>query len=116
MKKTSYVKELSTGRILSSTDKQDETNPIHIAAVESFVTSRGWNPVDYEVGFDTQEAVEAMMASAITPMEVWESQMRETDSIPRWFEDFITENSVTLAPGRSKESYDEKVALRGEKP
>ncbi len=115
--KTSYVKELSTGRILTSTGNQDENNPIHVSAINRFVTSRGWNPVDYEVGFDTQEAVEAMMASAITPMEVWEKQMRDTDSTtPRWFEDYITESSVTLAPGRAKDSYDAKVALRAGRP
>ncbi len=80
------------------------------------MTSRGWSPASYEVGFTTQEAVEAMRASAITPMEAWESQMRETDSIPRWFEDYVTENSVALAPGKSKESYDAKVSLRSNKP
>ncbi len=47
----------------------------------------------------------------------WETSMQASDSsIPRWFEDYITENSVTLAPGRAKDSYDAKVALRGEKP
>ncbi len=52
-----------------------------------------------------------------TAMELWEKSMRNTDSsMPRWFEDYLTENPVTLAPGRSKESYDEKVALRGQKP
>jgi hypothetical protein len=37
-------------------------------------------------------------------------------SMPRWFEDYITENSVTLAPGRAKDSYDAKVALRAGRP
>ena len=47
----------------------------------------------------------------------WQASMSATDSsMPRWFEDYITENSVTLAPGRAKDSYDAKVALRGEKP
>ena len=113
---TAYVKELSTGKILTSSSGQDENNPNHVSAINNFVTSRGWSPASYEVGFTTQEAVEAMRASAITPMEAWESQMRETDSLPRWFEDYITENPVTLAPGRAKDSYDAKVALRAGRP
>ena len=52
-----------------------------------------------------------------TALELWEASMQATDSsCPRWFEDYVTENSVILAPGKSKESYDAKVALRGEKP
>ena len=51
------------------------------------------------------------------PQNDWEESMQATDSTcPRWFEDYVTENSVALAPGKSKESYDAKVALRGEKP
>jgi hypothetical protein len=47
----------------------------------------------------------------------WETDMQATDSsMPRWFEDYITENPVTLAPGRAKDSYDAKVALRAGRP
>ena len=47
----------------------------------------------------------------------WQASMSATDSsMPRWFEDYITENSVTLAPGRAKDSYDAKVALRAGRP
>ena len=47
----------------------------------------------------------------------WVQDMQETDSTcPRWFEDYVTENSVALAPGKSKESYDAKVLLRSNKP
>ncbi len=52
-----------------------------------------------------------------TPTELWEKSMRNTDrTMPRWFEDYITENPVTLAPGRAKDSYDAKVALRAGRP
>ena len=51
------------------------------------------------------------------PMNDWKASIQATDSTcPRWFEDYVTENSVALAPGKSKESYDAKVALRGQKP
>ena len=56
-------------------------------------------------------------ATLPTALDLWIQDMAKTDqSCPRWFEDYITENSVTLAPGKSKESYDAKVALRGQKP
>ena len=52
-----------------------------------------------------------------TALDLWVKDMQATDSTcPRWFEDYVTENSVALAPGKSKDSYDAKVALRGEKP
>ncbi len=64
----------------------------------------------------TEEAL-AYKVSVFTPLLLWESDMLKTDStIPRWFEDYITENSVTLAPGRAKDSYDAKVALRAGRP
>ena len=51
-------------------------------------------------------------------LERWRRVMRKSDLslMPRWFEDYITENSVTLAPGRAKDSYDAKVALRAGRP
>ena len=48
---TTYVKEKSTGKILASTGGQDSNNPIHVEAMNNFVTSRGWSLDDYEVGF-----------------------------------------------------------------
>ena len=55
---TSYVKEKATGKILTSTGGQDQSNPIHIEAVRSFVTSRGWSLDDYEVDFADDNVVE----------------------------------------------------------
>ena len=55
---TSYVKEKSTGKILTSTTGQDQNNPIHIEAMNNFVTSRGWNLDDYEVGFADDNVVD----------------------------------------------------------
>ena len=55
---TSYVKEKATGKILTSTGGQDQSNPIHIEAVRSFVTSRGWSLNDYELGFAEDDVVD----------------------------------------------------------
>ena len=61
------------------------------------------------------DIVEQEWADA-TPMRHWKSQMESTDSLPRWFEDVVTDGSVILKPGRVKDNYDEKVRLRGTKP
>jgi hypothetical protein len=68
---------------------------------------------------DEQTASDVITAQELAdkPMKDWQASMSATDStIPRWFEDYISENSVTLAPGRAKDSYDAKVALRAGRP
>jgi len=50
-------------------------------------------------------------------LNTWKAAMSVTDKeMPRWFEDVVTEGSVVLQPGRVKDNYDSKVALRGTKP
>ena len=55
---TSYVKEKSTGKILTSSSGQDSNNPIHNEAMNNFVTSRGWSLDDYEIGFADDTVVD----------------------------------------------------------
>jgi hypothetical protein len=66
------------------------------------------------------EAHKAKIQASIpipTALDIWKQDMSATDSsMPRWFEDYITENAVTLAPGKAKDSYDAKVALRAGRP
>jgi len=54
---TSYIKEKSTGKILTSTTGQNQNNPIHVEAMNNFVTSRGWSLDGYEVGFANDNVV-----------------------------------------------------------
>lgn len=54
---TSYVKEKATGKILTSSSGQDQNNPIHIEAMNNFVTSRGWSLSNYEIGFADDNVV-----------------------------------------------------------
>ena len=54
---TSYLKEKSTGKILTSTSEQDSNNPAHTEVLNTFVTSRGWSLDDYEVGFADDDVV-----------------------------------------------------------
>ena len=54
---TSYVKEKATNKVLTSTNGQDQNNPIHVEAVNNFVISRGWSLDDYEVGFADDDVV-----------------------------------------------------------
>ena len=49
-------------------------------------------------------------------IDVWKASMAKTDAIPRFFEDYITENNVSLSDGRIKDNYDAKIALRATKP
>lgn len=66
-----------------------------------------------EADRDAYEAAEL----AAKPMNDWKEQIASTDSTcPRWFEDYVQENSIVLAPGRVKDNYDAKVALRGQRP
>jgi len=115
---TAYVKELSTGKILTSTNGQDENNPIHIKAINNFVTSRGWNTADYEVGFDTEEAVKNMLESAVTPFEKWKEDIAESDgAMPRYLEDHIKDDHDGIAGNEFLQGkYDEKKLLRATKP
>ena len=72
----------------------------------AWVTAKGLTPTP------------VMPTTQPTALELlWMKDMQATDSTcPRWFEDYVTENSVALAPGKSKESYDAKVSLRSNKP
>ncbi len=66
---------------------------------------------------ETDRDIEEAQVLADKPMQDWKASMQASDSsIPRWFEDYLTENSVVLAPGRAKDSYDAKVALRAGRP
>ena len=50
------------------------------------------------------------------PMEDWKSKMAGTDSsMPRYLEDLITANSLTMTP-EMKVRYDAKIKKRGEQP
>ena len=83
--------------------------------------SRFHTTPDGDVPFTPEEEIarelEESGAIAAKPMNAWMQDIQATDSsCPRWFEDYVTENSVALAPGKSKDSYDAKVQLRSEKP
>jgi len=53
-----------------------------------------------------------------TPMDDWRYAMQKSDHslMDRLMEDYITEQGITLRPGRVKDNYDAKVALRRERP
>ena len=71
---------------------------------------------DVSVAIPTATSLQAASDTATGEYD-WKDSMQETDaSMPRWFEDYVTENSVTLADGKAKDSYDAKVLLRSEKP
>jgi hypothetical protein len=68
----------------------------------------------YEAGYDAEVLAGGYRDRAKKEMDANKPMraMQATDSsCPRWFEDYVTENSVALAPGKSKESYDAKFHL-----
>lgn len=114
-----YSKQISTGLIIESQGGDAKTGTDALLAN----ASQHYPANDIEVGYCTDAELKAMLEAReiakdlADPLGKWQREMQATDSsMPRWFEDYITENPVTLAPGRAKDSYDAKVALRGEKP
>ena len=65
---------------------------------------------------ETARDVEELAWANEKPMRDWKSSMQETDAgMPRQLEDLITDNCLTMKP-IMKGRYDEKIALRSEKP
>jgi hypothetical protein len=65
-----------------------------------------------EARIDAEEA----QYVAEKPMREWKESMVETDSgMPRYLEDLITTNSLTMTP-EMKVRYDAKIKIRGERP
>jgi len=66
---------------------------------------------------ETARDAEQLAYANEAPIRQWITDIQATDNeMPRWFEDAVTEGSVVLQPGRVKDNYDAKVALRGTKP
>ena len=118
-----YSKKISTGLIIESQSGGNPSKPEHLQTLMDNAVNSGIPANDVEVGYCTDVEHKALLDAKdvandlANPLGVWERNMSATDStIPRWFEDYVTENSVVLAPGRAKDNYDAKVALRLEKP
>ena len=82
--------------------------------------------INVQTGKETQRemTVEELAASDTTtaqeladePMREWKILMRKTDTgMPRFLEDLITINSLTMTP-EMKFRYDKKIKIRGEQP
>jgi len=114
---TGYVKRLSDGRVLCSNNSQDPSNPAHLEALQRFVTSRGMNLADYDIGFSDGDSVVKMIKDAVTPADKWKEDIAETDAgMPRIWEDFLTLNGTDGLPQVTKDRHISKVALRATKP
>jgi hypothetical protein len=114
---SAYIQKISDGKILLSMSSQTVKNVKDLETLQEFVRSRGLLLSDYKIADATEAEIQVMVASAKTPMEVWIQSIVQTDAtVPRWFEDYLIENSISLAPGRTKTNYDAKVLLRGKRP
>ena len=65
---------------------------------------------------EAQCDADALVAAQEKPMNDWKSSMQKTDDgMPRYLEDLITINSLTMTP-EMKVRYDAKIKIRGEQP
>jgi len=115
---TGYVKRLSDGRVLCSNTSQDPSNPAHLEALQRFVTSRGMNLADYDIGFSDDDSVVKMIKDAVTLAEKWKEDIAGTDgAMPRYLEDHIKDDHNGVAGNEFLQGkYDDKKALRATKP
>mgnify|MGYP003661916109 CR=1 FL=1 len=105
-----------------STREEADAHVVRVASSypNAFVVD---NPLAYHLDYTTVDVVAKTITYDSTTyvsdktLSEWQDSMQATDSsCPRWFEDYVTENSVALANGKAKDSYDAKVQLRSEKP
>ena len=73
---TTYVKKKSTGNILTSTGGQDQNNPVHIEAMNKFVSSRGWSLDDYEVGYADDDVVAGWITAQDEALKTYADKRR----------------------------------------
>ena len=65
---------------------------------------------------ETARDAEELAYANAKPMNDWKSSMQETDDgMPRYLEDLITINSLTMTP-EMKVRYDAKIKIRREQP
>ena len=65
---------------------------------------------------ETAKDVQEAQSLSEKPMNDWKASMQETDDgMPRYLEDLITINSLTMTP-EMKVRYDAKIKIRGEQP
>jgi len=104
-----YIQQISTGKAVHREEPHTDKT-LQNASIEHKI------PVSDLVEVD-DATTELEWITKCEDAKPWEEKIRDTDSTcPRWFEDFVQENSIVLAPGRVKDNYDAKVALRNTKP
>lgn len=96
---TSYVKEKATGKIFTSSSGQDSNNPIHLEAMNNFVTSRGWSLDDYEVGFADDDVVDGWLDAQEEARKTYADKRKEAyaslqDQADMQYWDAVNETTV----------------------
>jgi len=112
-----YSKQISTGMVIGSNSHATEESMLADA------TSGGIPASDIEVGDKTEDEIKVMsdayadtLVEGGRPMINWKNTMFNSDSsMPRYLEDLITTNSLTMTP-EMKVRYDAKIKIRGERP
>ena len=113
---SAYIKRISDGVIIHSCSSQSVSNPEHLTSMQEFLTSRGMSPADYIIADGTEAEIKAMIASAKTPMEVWQQSIA-ISPMNRNREDHIKDVLLGVADSPAEQAiYDAKVLLRSNKP
>ena len=91
----------------------------HVPGYGGFIVPNPGGEPEYWTVDPVAETVvnDQTQADADLKMKEWLAEMSKTDaSMPRFFEDYVDENRITLADGRVKDSYDAVKALRIKQP
>ena len=87
-----------------------------MARTKVVIGPNGQETIAFTAEEETAKDAEEKAWSDAKPMEDWKSSMQETDDgMPRYLEDLITINSLTMTP-EMKVRYDAKIKIRGEQP
>jgi hypothetical protein len=99
-------------------DTLSEANA-HITKYGGFVVDDpGGNTSYWSIDADTKKAVyDSAQRAADKTQRQWEIDIKVTDrEMPRYLEDAVDEGAIVLKPGRVKDNYDAKKAIRARKP
>jgi len=111
-----YSRVISTGKVLEYQGGGDPSNPYHLQAMRNNAESLGADMADLEVGYEEQSVIEALWASQIPAIEIWEEEMDKSDGkAPRYLEDIYDVLTQSQKDAMSSHVKGTKVAIEAKK-
>lgn len=115
-----YIKRNSDGKVIFHCNSQIVANDLSLA--EDFLTSRDLVVAEHTIADGTEAEVEALIAAAVTPMELWEGDMGKPftsnhKGLSRFEENHIRDLHGEVAGNPFDQAeYDAKVERRSQRP